>query len=81
LNDKYQYVYLYGLDTDEVRRIIHVEWSIAVLTQLVNQKQGEEEDVVSYHINDSLYECIRAAPHPYTHIINSEDWLIQVETN
>lgn len=72
LNDKYQYVYLYDPDNDEVRRIIHVEWSTAnrparyaVLTQLVNQQQGEEEDVVSYHINDFLYECIRAAPHPH----------------
>ena len=70
LNDKYQYIYLYDPDTDEVRRIIHVEWSkanrparYAVLTQLVNQKQGEQEDVVSYHIKDSLNECIRAAPH------------------
>ena len=31
----------------------------------MNQQQGEEEDVVSYHINDFLYECIRAASHPH----------------
>ena len=64
---------------------LHVEWSTAnrraryaVLTQLVNQKQGEEQDVVSYHINDSLNECIRAAPRHHTHIINSADWLIEL---
>jgi len=71
LNDKYQHVYLFDSDTDEVRRIVHVEWCTtlrparyALITQLMNQQDGEE-DLVSYHINESLYECIRAAPAPY----------------
>ena len=73
LNDKYQHVYLFDSDTDEVRRIEHVEWCTtlrparyALITQLMNQQDGEE-DLVSYHyhINESLYECIRAVPAPY----------------
>ena len=71
LNDKYQHVYLFDSDTDEVRRIVHVEWCTtnrparyALITQLINQQDGEE-DLVSYYINESLYECIRAAPVPY----------------
>jgi hypothetical protein len=71
LNDKYQHVYLFDSDTDEVRRIVHVEWCTtnrparyALITQLINQ-QDDEEDLVSYYINESLYECIRAAPAPY----------------
>ena len=78
LNDKYQHIFLYDEDVDEIRRPTHVEWSTtrparyALITQLVRQngQQGndddEADDLVSYFINDSLFDCIRAAPHPYS---------------
>ena len=73
LNDKYQHVYLYDSDTQETRRILHVEWSTAhrpakyaVVTQFVHGiHENEEDDLVSYYINESLFDCIRAAPLPY----------------
>jgi hypothetical protein len=73
LNDKYQHVYLYDSDTQETRRIVHVEWSTAhrpakyaVVTQFVHGiHENEEDDLVSYYINESLFDCIRAAPLPY----------------
>ena len=43
-----------------------------VITQLVRLEDqgdgadGEDDDLVSYHINDALFDCIRrAAPHPF----------------
>ena len=73
LSDKYQHVYLYDSDTQETRRILHVEWSTAhrpakyaVVTQFVHGiHENEEDDLVSYYINESLFDCIRAAPLPY----------------
>ena len=70
LNRKYQHIYLYDAENNELRRVVHVEWCTAhrparyaVVTQLVNQP--DEEDLVPYLINESLYECFRAAPAPY----------------
>ena len=72
LNDKYQHVYLYDAENDELRRIVHVEWCTAhrppryaVVTQLVNPPGDEDEDLMPYLINESLYECILSAPAPY----------------
>jgi hypothetical protein len=73
LNDKYQHVYLYDSDTKETRRIVHVEWSTAhrpakyaVVTQFIQgEYENEEDDLVSYYINESLFDCIRAVPLPY----------------
>ena len=83
LNDKYQHIYLFDDDVGEIRRAVHVEWSTnrptkyVVITQLVRRDGHDgidnDEDLVSYYINDSLVDCIRAAPHPF----NQERKLIE----
>jgi hypothetical protein len=75
LNDKYQHIYLFDDDVGEIRRAVHVEWSTnrptkyVVITQLVcrdgHDGIDDDEDLVSYYINDSLFDCIRAAPRPF----------------
>ena len=77
LNDKYQHVYMYDADADEIRRIVHCEWSTtnrpcqyAVVAQFIAKESGDteasdEDKFVSYFINDELYVCIRAAPEVY----------------
>ena len=47
-NDKYQHVYIYDADTDEIRRIVHCEWSAAnrpcqftVVLQFITKKSGD----------------------------------------
>lgn len=83
LNDKYQHIYLFDDDVGEIRRAVHVEWSTnrptkyVVITQLVRRDGhdgiDDDEDLVSYYINDSLFDCIRAAPRPF----NQERKLIE----
>ena len=80
LNDKYQHVYIYDADTDEIRRIVHCEWSTAnrpcrytVVAQFISKRSGDteangEDEFVSYFINDELYMCIRAAPVVYNRV-------------
>ena len=83
LNDKYQLIYLYDADTDEIRRIVHCEWLKAnrpyrytVVAQFIAKKSedtdagDEDEEYVSYFINDELYNCIRAAPAVYNREFN-----------
>ena len=65
LNDKwYQHVYLYDSEYSELRRIVHAEWC-TVHRPARNEQDPKEEDLVSYYINENLYECIQAAPAPY----------------
>jgi hypothetical protein len=66
LKDKYQHVYLYDSDIN-----FHVEWSTfnhtpiyAVIPQL-DDGDSDDEDLVSYHINENLYKRIQVAPAPY----------------
>ena len=67
LNDKYQYVYFYDAETDEIRRIVHCKWSTAsrlcrytVVAQFISKRSGDteahdEDEFVSYFINEELY--------------------------
>ena len=66
LNDKYQHVYMNDVDADEIRRIVHCEWSTSnrpreyvVVAQFIAKKSGDnessdEDKSVSYFINDEL---------------------------
>ena len=77
INDKYKHVHIYDADTDEIRRIVHCEWSTAnrpcrytVVAQFIAKNSGDpdasdEDEFVSYFIIDELYMCIRAAPAVY----------------
>ena len=80
LNDKYQHIYMYDADTDEIRRIAHCEWSTAnrpcqytVVAQFIATKSGDTEasdegQLVFYFINDEIYIiCIRGAPAVYNY--------------
>jgi hypothetical protein len=50
LDDKYQHVYIYDADMDEIRRIVHCEWSTAnrpcrytVVAQFISKRSGDTE--------------------------------------
>ena len=36
INDKYQHVYTYDADTDEIRRIVHCKWLLTYVRLLTN---------------------------------------------
>jgi hypothetical protein len=64
------YVRTYANTENEIRRIVHCEWSTAhrpcqytVVVQFIAKKSGDteasdEDNFVSYLINDELYMCI-----------------------
>jgi hypothetical protein len=68
LNDKYQHIYIYDADTDEIKRVVNCEWSTAnrpcrytVIAQFIAKKsedidaRDKDEEYVSYFSNDELY--------------------------
>ena len=79
LNDKYQHIYFFDADVDELRRIFHVEWqrgrnaSHVAITQLV--ANAIDVNDIPYVINNELHKMKKNAPAPH----NCERTLIGLE--